>query len=516
MAQAPSSVRASRQIRMIVGAFLGVCVGIVAMGSFEAMLVPLQNQFAFSVDVVNVLALAVATGSLAILFIAGSLVDRWGARRVLTLGVCAIVLGAVIIMAASGFTWLLAGRIVGGVGGMTMSVASLASLNAEIQDDRKRAHVFGMLAAAIGAAALLSPVLGGGIAQRVSWRLVPLLWIGVAVLTLLLLRPVLTNQSMRAGRGELMTPLAAGLALSGMCLAALLAGSSPRVAVMAIVASIVASIVFALRWRQLRRHGLRPGLDLSIFRSRGTILLIGAMLFVGAVNLSFYATLFLQYRLGLDPAETAGALIVPQSAVILGGLAGGWVSGLIGSLRTTAIALAISVCAALLFLMINESSGVLTVVTILAVLALPVGCITGTLTKSFLDQADPAASGAASSWRQGAWSLGATIGGVATGAIVFGYFTRNWQSALQQAGIPEDLAASAAEAVRGGIPLVQLAATPGFEDLKVASNVQTLLELSASQISTFRLIAALAATSSLISLILVLAAMWRIRPLRSG
>lgn len=43
------------------------------------------------------------------------------------------------------------------------------------------------------------------------------------------------------------------------------------------------------------------------------------------------------------------------------------------------------------------------------------------------------------------------------------HFSRSWQGALQQAGITNDVAAYAAEAVRGGVPLVQLASTPGFE-----------------------------------------------------
>lgn len=506
---APAEV--SRRASLVVGAFLGVCTGMVAMGSFEAMLVPLQNEFVFSVDVVNVLALAVSTGSLAILFIVGSFVDRWGVRRVLTLGVSAMVLGAVIVMTATGFGWLLIGRMVGGVGGMTMTVSSLAALNTTVNEDRDRAHIFGMLAAAIGAAALISPVLGGAISEQFTWRMVPVLWIVVAFAALLLLRRSLKDEINESRPRELLTPSVAGLVLSMLCLAVLMAGSSPEVAGIALAVSAIAAVVFLVRWKQLRGSGSQPGLDVSILRSRGTMLLVGAMLFVAAVNMFFYVTLFLQYRLSLDAAEAARIMVIPQSAVILGGLLGGWIGGWLGSLKTTAIALAIGSLAALAFLMINESSGVLTVVVLLAVFALPAGCLMGSLTKSFLDCADPASSGAASSWRQGAWSLGATIGGVATGAIAFGYFSRNWQAALQQAGIAEDVARFAAEAVRGGVPLTELAATPGLEDLKVASSARTLLELSTSQIDTFRLVAFLAFVSYVIALAFVLAAMWRMR-----
>jgi MFS family permease len=274
---------------------------------------------------------------------------------------------------------------------------------------------------------------------------------------------------------------------------------------------ILALIVLTVRWRHLRRCGEDPGLDVSVLRSPGGLLLVGAMLAVGAVNLFFFSNLFLQYRFGLDAPAAAANLIVAQCAVIAGGLAGGWISGWIGSLRTTALALALGVAAALGFLRLDSTSGAPMTVALLAAFALPTGCLTGSLTKSFLDRADPASSGAASAWRQGAWSLGSTLGGVVTGAVAFGYFTRDWQSALQRAGIADDVAAYAAESVRGGAVLVQLARTPGLEVLKVDSDTRTLLELTASQVSTMQLVGVLAALTYGLALLLILAAMWRIR-----
>jgi MFS family permease len=504
-------IPSGRQARLVAGTFLGIVAGILAMGSFEGMLVPLQREFVFSVDVVNVLGLSVSTGSLALLFIAGSLVDCWGARRVVVIGVFAMVLGALMVMIAQGFAWLLAGRIIGGMGGTAVAVASLASLNCAFKDDSQRAHVFGMLASAFGAAALISPVLGGIIAQRASWRLVPLLWIAVALCVLLLQQGVIKNHAARELKGEWVTPLAAGVGMSGLCLTALLKGLSLWVAAFVLSGSILAIIVLALRWRQLRRRKEHSGLNISIFKSPGGLLLIGAMLIVGAVNLFFYTNLFLQYRYGLQPSAAAAVLIFPQCAVMVGGLAGGWIGVRIGSLRTTALALAVGMVASTCFLALDETSGVSMTVVLLSTFALPAGCITGTLTKSFLDRADPASSGAASAWRQGAWTFGSSIGGVITGDIAFGFFSRTWKDALQHAGISDDVAARAAQSVRGGVPVVQLVNTPGFEALKIDGNLRTLLGLIKAQFDTFRLIAVLAAITYGICFILVVAAMWRIR-----
>jgi DHA2 family multidrug resistance protein-like MFS transporter len=487
--------------------FLGVGTGLVALSSLEGILVPLQNDLVLSVDDINVLTLAVAAGSLLILFVAGSLVDRLGTRRILRAGACAAVVGAIIVSVAPALPWILAGRVVGGIGATAMSVAALALLNEQLKNERERAYVFGLFAAFTGVVFTISPVLSSLIAERLTWRLVPLLWIAFAAGAALLLPRL---EHVTGGRREMLTPLAAGVTLSGLSLAALVAKDS-LVASAALLAVVVAAALIAvLRWRWLRGRDRTPGLDVSVFSAPGAKPLMGAMLTVAAVNLFFYGSLFLQYRLGLSPAQTALILVIPQAAGILGGLAGGWVSARIGSTRTTAIAFAIGCAAALSFVAVQEPT-TWSIVIQLAFFAAPAGCVTGTLTKAFLDCADPAASGAAASWRQGAWNLGATLGGAATGAIVLSYFVRTWTSALEAAGLDSGTAQWAADAVRAGLPLSQIASSPVLDNVAGREAVQTFVGLTTAQLGTFRLIALLAAVAYAVSLALVLIAMWRKR-----
>lgn len=235
------------------------------------------------------------------------------------------------------------------------------------------------------------------------------------------------------------------------------------------------------------------------------------MLAVGAINLVFYANLFLQYRIGLTPTQAALVLLAPQVSGIAGGLLGGWMSARWGSTCTTAIALGFGCAAALSFIAVQEDSTVLLVIALLAAFTLSGGCVTGSLTKAFLDCAEPSASGAAASWRQAGWSLGTTLGGVAGGAVILSYFTRTWAATLEEVGVDPSTAQWAAESVRGGVPLTQIAASPTLRDIPAKDAVENFVGLAAAQIGTLRVIALLAATAYAISLAFVLVAMWRQR-----
>ncbi len=493
----------------MVGAYLGIATGMVAIASLEAMLVPLQRDFVLSVDDVTTLALTVSAGSLLVLFAMGSLVDRLGPRRVLVTGAAVSVTGAALVGLAPAFGWLMFGRVVGGVGGTAMAVAGLATLNATFTEDRERAMVFGLFSAVVGAVFIISPVVGGVVATGLTWRLVPVLWIVVALGSVVCLRRVSLPPGSGGTARELVTPLAAGTTLSALCVAALLANRGPALSGTALVVAGASFLVLLLRWRELRGRGVTPTLDVSVFATPGAKPLMGAMLAVAFVNMGFYANLFLQYRLGFTAAAVALVFLVPQVAGVLGGLVGGWVSVRWGSLVTTAAAMGAATLAALAFLAVGGQSTVWSIVALMTLFNFPVGVITGTLTKSFLDCADPEGSGAAASWRQGGWNVGATLGGVALSAIVFSYFTSAWTADLQHAGIPEAAARWAADAVRGGVPLTQIAADPRAQGVAVGGAPDDFVALASQQLATFRLVAILAAASYAVALGFVLLAMWR-------
>ena len=503
---------------MLGGAFLGATAGVVGVTSLEAVLIPLQEEFDLSVDRLNQLVLAVAAGGLLILFAAGALTDRLGPRRVLLAGGLVTTLGALMVAGATGFGGLVAGRVIGGVGNTAMTVASLAVLNSAVSDDRARARVFGSFAAATGAALLISPQVSSLIADRLGWRWVPALWIAVALGAVL----TLWGCALPTGSGrrrELFTPLAAGLALSGACVAALTAAGETVTPGVALIVTVGALVSLMLRWRSLRRASVTPTLDVSVFAAPGAKALMAALLTSVAVPVTFYTNLLLQYRLEVDSLQAVQALIIPQAAGVLGGLVGGWVSVRIGSLRATGHGLALGSVAALTcvgYLTIADPPSAPVIVMLVSGFTLATGSVLGTLTKAILDCAPRAASGAAAAWRQAGWITSMAVGGALTGAAVFSFFSNTWQESLRQAGVSEAVAARVAEAIRGGLPIVELLADPRIEGVAGQQAIERLVGLGSAQVDTFRLVALVAAVTQAISLCCVLVAIRRRAPMGSS
>src|SRR4051794_33666942 len=105
----------------------------------------------------------------AFLLLGGSLGDRFGRRRVFTVGVVWFTGASVLCAAAPSIALLVAARALQGVGGALMTPGSLALLSATlVPEDRGRA--IGAWAGLGGAATALGPLIGGYLVSAFSWR----------------------------------------------------------------------------------------------------------------------------------------------------------------------------------------------------------------------------------------------------------------------------------------------------------------------------------------------------------
>src|SRR5215218_742780 len=105
----------------------------------------------------------------ALLLVGGSLGDRWGRRRVFGAGVLVFGAASVLCGMAPSLPWLIAARAVQGVGGALLVPGSLALISASFSPER-RGRAIGTWSGATAIAAGFGPVLGGWLAQHLSWR----------------------------------------------------------------------------------------------------------------------------------------------------------------------------------------------------------------------------------------------------------------------------------------------------------------------------------------------------------
>ena len=109
----------------------------------------------------------------------GSLSDRYGRRPVLLVSLLGAGLDYVLMAFAPNLSILFLGRIISGLTGASMTVAS--SYMADISDDKNRSANFGMIGAAFGLGFIVGPALGG-VLGHLGWQ-AP--FIGAAVMNIL-------------------------------------------------------------------------------------------------------------------------------------------------------------------------------------------------------------------------------------------------------------------------------------------------------------------------------------------
>lgn len=444
-----SEVRTSRGT--VFAAFVAMGCGLVSLAGFELILVPLQTDLMFSVDNANALVFMPAAASLVVVFLAGSMADRWGPRRPLVLAALLFISGSVLISSAPGLPWVVLGRILDGVGGVTLSIVGLSLLNASAVDPKKRARLFGMYAAIAPAMFILSPSLSALITENASWRWGAVPWAVLGIVSLVVTIRFVPSQG-RAGATEWITPLLAGLTLAGLALGVLNANTNPSLSIGAFAVGVVSLAVVI----PVLRRTATPSLNIAWLRGRGMTVLLVALAVASMPNLFFYTKLLLQYRYTVPLIEIALLMAIPQMCALAGGLASGPVSARFGAERAAIGALFVSAVACLGLLIITADAPIWVPVAALSVSAFPIAFVVGPMTNVLLGRAPKEASGSASSMRKATWTLGGVLGGALVGYVLFGAFETRLSSLLVARGEPLAQASDLARAIRDGAVVDEL------------------------------------------------------------
>lgn len=204
----------------------------------------------------------------AFLLIGGSLGDRFGRRKVYSIGILWFALASAACGLAPSAAFLIVARVLQGVGAALLTPGSLAILEASFAPcDRARA--IGAWSGLGGVAAAAGPLLGGYLIAAASWRWIFFINIPVAavVVTLGVRHVPESRDSGVTGTIDYPGALAAMMFLVGVTFAFIeaptLGWSSPAVLAMA-VAGAVGLAAFLLR----EHSAASPMLPLAIFRER--------------------------------------------------------------------------------------------------------------------------------------------------------------------------------------------------------------------------------------------------------
>ena len=246
---------------------------------------------------------------------AAALGDRFGRLRVFAAGLALFVLTSAACALAPDVNWLIAARAVQGAGAALVISLALAIVSAAFEPER-RGTAIGILEGITGLATIAGPVIGGAVAQGLSWEWI--FWvnvpIGLVVLPLVLLR---VEESFGGDRALDVRGFALVAAGAFGIVWALVRGNSAgwgSVEVLAALATgallMVAFVGFELRTRA-------PMLPMRFFASRAFSAGNAAtfLLFAALFSAVFFLAQFLQTGLGYSPLE-AGLRLVPWTATL--------------------------------------------------------------------------------------------------------------------------------------------------------------------------------------------------------
>jgi EmrB/QacA subfamily drug resistance transporter len=253
----------------------------------------------------------------ALILVGGALGDEFGRKRVFMLGISMFLLSSMACGLAPNITFLIAARVLEGIGGAVMIPGSLAIITIYFHE-KQRGQAIGTWSAATTIVTVAGPVLGGVLANAGLWRGVFLinLPLGVAAILILFLKVPESRSADASGRIDLVGFSLAVLSLAGITygfIAAPNRGFGDWRALAPLVFGLLALIGFVLA----EARNPHPMLPLNLFKSRvftGTNLL--TFFLYAAINVGpFFLSLNLVQVQGYNPA-LAGFAFLPFAAGI--------------------------------------------------------------------------------------------------------------------------------------------------------------------------------------------------------
>jgi MFS family permease len=250
----------------------------------------------------------------ALLLPAGALADRYGRKRIMRIGLIAFGFASLIAAAAPSGEVLIAARLVQGAGGALVLPGAVARLRAAYSEPAARTRKFGLWAAWTGVASALGPLLGGGLADLLSWRAAFVISSAGALIALLLLRGTARDDG-KTGAAVPVLETTAMIVLLGAVAYLLIEGratgwASPRV----MMAGILVAASVTIFVRSSRRHVLFPR---ELLATQNCVPANAATfaLYFGMFGLTFLLVLYTQQELGYS-AVWAAAGVLPISVML--------------------------------------------------------------------------------------------------------------------------------------------------------------------------------------------------------
>jgi EmrB/QacA subfamily drug resistance transporter len=253
----------------------------------------------------------------ALLMFAGTLADRIGRRTVFQIGLSLFTLGSWMCSLAPSLGWLIAFRVLQGIGGSMLNPAALGIITNTFTGKAERARAIGIWDGVFGLSMALGPLLGGVLVGTVGWR--GIFWANIPVGLVAISLTALFVPDSKAPRSRRSDPVGQIflMIMLGSLAYAIIEGPAYgwfSAQIFGCVGLSVAALAVLLAYEPRRAD---PMLDLRFFRS---VPFAGANLtavcaIAAMAGFLFLSSLYLQDVRGMS-ALKAGLFLLPMPVVM--------------------------------------------------------------------------------------------------------------------------------------------------------------------------------------------------------
>ncbi|TMR40460.1 MFS transporter [Actinomadura geliboluensis] len=280
--------------------------------------------------------------SFAVLLMTGAVLgDRFGRRRVFTLGLALFTAASVACALAPGVGWLIGARAVQGAGAALVMPLAMSLLSAAYPP-KDRPQALGLFAGLTGLAVVAGPVVGGAVTEGLAWQ-----WIFWLNLPIGLVVVPLALRRIPESRGGAARVDAAGLLLvSGAALGlvwGLVRSQAAGWGSVEVAGSLVAGVVCGVGFVVWQRAAAQPMVPLGLFRLRGFAAgnAAGLFLYASLYGSLFFAAQYFQTGRGDEPLAAGVHLLAWSGSVSLVAAGAGRLVNRVGARPLAAAGLAL-------------------------------------------------------------------------------------------------------------------------------------------------------------------------------
>jgi EmrB/QacA subfamily drug resistance transporter len=354
---------------------LGAITTILDATIVNVALARLGQEFHTSISTIQWVATIYLLAFASVIPLTGWASERFGAKRVWLTSLTVFLAGSALCAAAQSVQWLIAARVLQGLGaGMIMPLGQ--TILAVAAGRGRMGRVMSVIGVPILLAPIFGPVLGGAIIDSTSWRWIFLVNLPVGLLALAaavrLLPAAPARQRERLDlRGAVLASAGSLLLVYGLAEV----GSRGQLTAAVPLASLLAGLMVLGIFVHHSLHAERPLIDVRLFATRGfgTAVATNALLGIALFGMLVLLPLFFQIVRGDSPLD-AGLLMVPQGlgAAVAMPLAG-TLTDRLGARRVIPIGILLALAGTVVYTQLTADTSTATLAVALFVIGLGLG-----------------------------------------------------------------------------------------------------------------------------------------------